>query len=359
MSDRVVAQIPVGPFIAKELEERDWTQADFAAILGRPTQFVSEIITGKKEITRESAAQIGAALGMSPDYFLNLQNAYLLDEQAKNSATQRELNEVRRRARLNELAPISILMKRGIIRGLTTDEQESEIKELFELGNIHDEPTFALAARRSNTAEAISPVQLAWIACVRRRARASREPNPFDRTGLADLARNLANLLNAPRSFRGLPALFAAVGVILVYVEALPGSRIDGCAFYLDGKPVIGLSGRGKRLDKILFTLLHEVAHLILGHVHADELIIEEVDQQSRENECEEKANNQAGAWILPRPLPDAPERINQAWVSQVAEERGLAPIVVIGQLQNMKRLDWRTSLVRNAPTVTEELASW
>ena len=98
MSDRVVAQIPVGQFIAKELEERDWTQADFAAILGRPTQFVSEIITGKKEITRESAAQIGAALGMSPDYFLNLQNAYLLDEQAKNSTTQRDLSEVRRRA---------------------------------------------------------------------------------------------------------------------------------------------------------------------------------------------------------------------------------------------------------------------
>ena len=112
-------------------------------------------------------------------------------------------------------------------------------------------------------------------------------------------------------------------------------------------------------MDKILFTLLHEVAHLILGHVHADGLIIEEVDQHSHENECEEKANNQAGAWILPRPLPDPPERINQTWVSQVAEERDLAPIVVIGQLQNMKRLDWRTSLVRNAPTVTEELASW
>ena len=183
MSDRVVAQIPVGQFIAQELEERDWTQADFASILGRPTQFVSEIITGKKEITRESAAQIGAALGMSPDYLLNLQNSYLLDEQANNTATQRELNEVRRRARLTSFAPISILMKRGIIRGLTTDEQESEIKELFELDNIHDEPAFALAARRSNTAEAISPVQKVWVACVHRRARASKEPKPFDRTG--------------------------------------------------------------------------------------------------------------------------------------------------------------------------------
>src|SRR5260370_18806459 len=116
MSDPVASPKPVGHLLGLEIEARGWTQADFAAVLGRPTQFVSEIITGKKEITRESAAQIGAALGMSPDYLLNLQNTYLLDEQEKNSATQRELNEVRRRARLNELAPISILRKRGIIR---------------------------------------------------------------------------------------------------------------------------------------------------------------------------------------------------------------------------------------------------
>src|ERR1700691_770515 len=173
MSDRVVAQLPVGQLIAQELEERDWTQADFASILARPTQYVSEIITGKKEITRESAAQIGAALDMTPDYLLNFQNTYLLDEQLKSSATQRELSEVRRRARLNELAPMSILVKRGIVRGLTTDEQESEVKELFELDSIYDEPAFALAARRSNKGEEFSPVQLAWVACVRRKARAA------------------------------------------------------------------------------------------------------------------------------------------------------------------------------------------
>lgn len=44
---------PAGEFLADELVARGWTQADFADILGRPPQFVSEIITGKKEITRE------------------------------------------------------------------------------------------------------------------------------------------------------------------------------------------------------------------------------------------------------------------------------------------------------------------
>ncbi len=64
----VLAEVfPAGEFLADELDARGWTQAEFAAILDRPAQFVSEIISGKKEITRESAAQIGAALGTSAE----------------------------------------------------------------------------------------------------------------------------------------------------------------------------------------------------------------------------------------------------------------------------------------------------
>ena len=183
MSDPVAAPEPAGQFLADEIEVRGWTQADFAAILGRPTQFVSEIVTGKKEITRESAAQIGAALGTTPEMWLNLQDAYLLHQQSKDTAVQCELNKVRRRARLNKLAPVSVLIKQGIIRGRTVDEQEAELKELFELDDINDEPGYALAARRSNTSEELSVVQVAWYACVRRAARDTPSQRRFLPTG--------------------------------------------------------------------------------------------------------------------------------------------------------------------------------
>ena len=359
MSDSVVAPVPVGQILGAEIEARGWTQADFAAVLGRPTQFVSEIVTGKKEITRESAAQIGAALGTSPEFWLKLQDAYLLDEQAKNAETQHELDKVRRRARLNELAPVPALVKRGIIRGRTVDEQEAELKELFGLDDINDEPEFVLAARRCNASEELSAAQLAWVACVRRAARTRIPSVAFSADRLANLAAELPHILTAPEKFRDLPDLFAQAGVRLVYVEALPGAKIDGCAFFLDGTPVIGLSGRGKRMDKILFTLLHETAHLALGHVKPDQIIVEEVEQNTPDSACEKAANKRAGSWILPQPLPYTRERINQAWITQIARERSLAPIVVIGQLQNLKRLDWRSTLAKNAPTVTEELANW
>lgn len=68
---------PVGDFLAEELEERGWTEADFAVIIGQPTRFVEELISGERELRRESAALVGAALGTSAELWLNLQDTYL------------------------------------------------------------------------------------------------------------------------------------------------------------------------------------------------------------------------------------------------------------------------------------------
>ena len=354
---------PVGEILAGELEARGWTQADFAAVLGRPTQFVSEIITGKKEITRESAAQIGAALDQTPESWLRLQDQYLLAEQAKSVDTQQKLSDVRRRALLNAKAPIALLQKRGALKGRTLDEIEAEVLELFEIDSLDAEPAFDLAARRSNGDEAISPLQNAWVACVRREARTATPSSGFSADGLRRLGSTLPRTLTEPHHFRGLPDAFARVGVRLVYVEALPGAKIDGCAMLVDGVPVIGISGRGKRLDKVLFTLLHETAHLVLGHVNDNHYIVESTDDDpgsgAPESANEQAANEEAAGWLLPSGLPSTPTRITAPWLDQVARGLGVAPIVVVGQLQKRRLLDWRTTLARNAPTVSDVLAAW
>src|SRR4051812_36214701 len=310
-----IVQVPVGEILGRELEARDWSQADFAAVLDRPTQFVSEIINGKKEITRESAAQIAAALGTSAEHWLNLQDQYLLAEQARSAPTQAKLDEVRRRARLNDRAPIQLLKKRGVLKGTTLDELELEIMELFELASLDDEPQFAAAARRADHGREISALQLAWVACVRRQARRRLPATQYSPANLRALARALSRTLKSSSDFAGLPARLAKVGVRLVYVEALPGAKIDGCAMFLDGVPVVGLSGRGKRLDKILFTLLHEIAHILLQHVYGDRYIVENLDEtETDELAREREADEEAAEWVFPQGLPPVPARVSGPW---------------------------------------------
>jgi HTH-type transcriptional regulator/antitoxin HigA len=90
-------------------------------------------------------------------------------------------------------------------------------------------------------------------------------------TGLTkEHLRKLARLSVNPQIVRQLSPILAKLGIILVYVYALPGMNADGAVFRLStGHPVVAMSLRFPRLDYFWFTLLHELAHLVL---HIDQL---------------------------------------------------------------------------------------
>jgi len=351
---------PVGKWLADELEAREWSQADFALILGRPTQFVSEIINGKKEITRESAAQIGAAMGQTAEMWLGLQDQYLLAQQEKDIRAQAKLSDVRKRALISRHAPVELLRKRGILRATDLDDLAKEVMDLFELNSLEDEPAFLAAARRANLDEELSVLQRAWFACIRKQARLQPPTRSYNPKALERLARSLSKTLHTSMDFASLPERFRECGVRLVFVDAFPSAKIDGGAMYVDGYPVIGLSGRGKRLDKVLFTLLHEIAHILLGHVDADHYVVEEIDDgPTTQNAQEQEADLAASALRFPDGFPRIPARISGPWVDAVAAELGVARIVVVGHLQHEHHLEWRTTLAKDAPSVGDALARW
>jgi HTH-type transcriptional regulator/antitoxin HigA len=357
MSAALAEIFPVGEMLADELEARGWTQVEFAEVLGRPAQFVSEILSGKKEITRESATQIAAALGTSPEMWLKMQDRYYLSRQAQNEHALEQLSNVRLRARLKDLAPIAVMRQRGLIKGATPSEQEHELMDLYRIDDIYQEPELLVAARRSKAGEKVSSTQLAWVACVRRAAQ-EVVVEKFDPDALEDLASRLTRIVVKPQDFATLPALFAEVGVRLVFVEAFPGSKMDGCSFLIEGAPAIGISGRGRRFDKVLFTLLHEIAHICLGHLDEQPLVIDD-QGESPTLGLEKPADELAASWALPKKLPAIPERINHGWVNDVAEDQGINPIVLVGRLQKLEYIPWKTTLVRNAPSVLDQLAKW
>ena len=70
--------LPPGEFIREELEARGWSQATFARILGRPLQTINQIINGKKAITAQTAKEIAAAFGTSPEVWMNLEMTWQL-----------------------------------------------------------------------------------------------------------------------------------------------------------------------------------------------------------------------------------------------------------------------------------------
>jgi len=94
--------ISPGETLVYHLENRHWTQAQFAEVIGRPTQSVNEIIKDKKEITRQTAVQFAVALGTTPEYWLRLQDEYRLWLLEQKEGWSAMLAAIRKRARAHD-----------------------------------------------------------------------------------------------------------------------------------------------------------------------------------------------------------------------------------------------------------------
>lgn len=359
----IAQAFPVGEHLEEKMEARGWSQAEFAEIIQRPTQFVSEVIGGKKELTRESAAQIAAAFETSTEYWLNLQDRYLLWQQSQDKGLQSQLTDIQRRARLYDLAPVPLLRKRGVIAEGSLEETEAQIIQLFELPTIDDEPEFNAVARRSNEHEETTKLQRAWLAVIKNEARSQQLP-AFDPEGFATFARRISQMVATPAAFASFPEQFREHGVALLYEESFPGSKLDGVSYLQDGNPVIALSGRRKRLDKVLFTLLHEVAHILNNDLKEDEIRVDTgIDETAGAqglDDQERAADELAVELTFPdQEFTEPPTRAQSSWILAEADKHQVHPIVVVGRLQKLGTLGWRTGLAKGAPTVEAELNSW
>ena len=331
---------PPGEYLRDELEERGWTEAEFAQILGRPPQALSEILNGRKEITPETAVALGDALGTSPELWLNLQTAFRLHQLRDDRPA---MTPVARRARLRSLVPVRELQKRGWLPATDDlDVLEESVCALLGVRAPDESPRFLAAARRSNAADSFTPEQTAWVARVRQLGEA-RVIKKFDRSKLEKFAVDLVRRIHDPLDLRQLRKWLGEIGIVLVILLPLKGSKIDGVVlFSKSGNPIIGLSTRWDRMDSLIFTLLHELAHLVRKHVSPGQVQVDEEIETNSSQGIEAEASHLAAGWVVRSGLQFGPSRPTMPQILAAARENGVHPSLIIGRLQRDGRLDWK-----------------
>ncbi len=296
MSNRVPAEIfPPGDFLSDELEARDWTQTEFAEIIGRPTRLVNEIVAGKRGITPETARDFAAGLGTSAQFWMNLETAYQLSKVPERDPA------IAREAKLRERFPVREMAKRGWIpAGKMNAAIEAAVLGHFGLQSIDDRVQFSHAARRSYE-EDLSSAQYAWLFRVRQLASALRVAK-FTSEKLRAAVPELERLMTEPEEIRNVPRILSSAGVRLVVVEPIPGSKIQGVCFWLEENtaPVIGLSMKGDAIDKFWFDLWHEIEHVLRGDGKNGAVIDDFDDVGNTEDESESAANLGAADHCVP-----------------------------------------------------------
>ena len=176
----------------------------------------------------------------------------------------------------------------------------------------------------------------AWCAAVLLEAENAQLPQAAKRAPSADEARRLAQLSVLPDWPRRLRRALSDMGIVLVILDHLPGTFLDGAAMRRgDGTPVIALTLRQDRLDNFWFTLLHELAHVSCHLVGETTVIFDDLDVNSSEG-IEAEADEFARNALVPNDLwsrntsPD----MDIDELMMLAMEAGVHPAVVAGRWQ-------------------------
>jgi HTH-type transcriptional regulator/antitoxin HigA len=185
---------------------------------------------------------------------------------------------------------------------------------------------------------------LSWKAQITRRAEtivANAKPKyrPIDVAWLIDLVR-LSQFDDGPK--RAVSFLLEH-GIVLVAEPQVSGMSVDGAAFLVDDVPVIGMTVLRDTIDNFWFTLLHEVAHVILHYRTGLSSGFFDDVTSSDMDEFEVEADRFASNLLVPVEIWNrSPARIAKASgpIEKLANQLRINPAIIFGRIR-MERNDY------------------
>ena len=313
------------------MDQAGLTQRDLIPYIGSRSK-VSEVLSGKRDLTLSMARALHQNLGIPADVLLQKPGAEF-------DSTLEEIDP--RRYPLKEMA------KRGWIDQIPdlTDRAEELIRDLIKRAGgkqVAAAPLYRKNGHRRLNAKADPYALRAW--CWRVLGLANESPPQTDYqpgTVTPQFMREIAKLSIHESGPRRAQERLAENGIALVIEQHLPRTHLDGAALRLrDGRPVIGLTLRYDRIDNFWFSLMHELAHVGLHMDNGeDEPFIDDLSLNVTDP-LEKEADRQARDALIPAEIWESNpvrEKATVLAVYDLAQEVGVHPAVIAGRVRHEK----------------------
>ncbi len=311
------------------MDQANLSQKDLIPYIGSSAK-VSEVLSGKRDLTMSMARALHEHLGIPADVLLQRPGAEI-------DFTSDEIDP--RRFPLKEMA------KRGWIpkRRNLIEHGEKLLRALIEQAGgtqVAAIPLYRKNGHRRINAKTDPYALRAW--CWRVLALANENPPQAGyRPGTVTepFMREVAQLSVHEDGPRRAQQRLAEHGIALVIERHLPRTHLDGAALcLLDGRPVIGLTLRYDRIDNFWFSLMHELAHVSL-HLDCEEneLFIDDLSLTG-EDPLEDEADALARDALIPPQLWETSpvrERATILAVYGFARAVDVHPAVIAGRVRH------------------------
>ena len=323
---------PPGATIKEQLMDRNMSQKEFAARMDMSEKHISRLINGEVQLTPEMAVRLETVLGVPARFWNNLEAIY-----REKIIKAEDENAMDADIVIAKQFPYSEMAEFGWVPG--TREARKKVAhlrkyfEVVELSLLGNELITRIACRRLAITKKSDLALMAWAQEAKLQARDIQTApiNIKELIGAMPEIRNMTVL--KPEEFcPKIKERLADCGIALVFLPHLKGSFLQGASFMDGNKIVVGLTARGRDADKFWFSLLHELGHIVLGHV-GQVNGISEADEKAAD-EWSEDALIKAEDFERFKKKRD----YSESGVIHFAQEQGVAPGIVVGRMQ-MERL--------------------
>ena len=310
------------------MEQAGLKQRDLVPIIGSRAR-VSEVLSGKRDITMSMARALHEHLGIPADVLLQKPGA--------------EFDPALKGIDLHRFPWKEIVKREWVPRPPNLRDYVSEMLEALvrPAGGLKAVPTvhFRENGRRRINANADAYAVRAWCWRVLGLANGSLPPNAYTQgTVTPSFMREVAHLSvydDGPTRARD---FLAQHGIPLVVEPHLPRTYLDGAALTLqDGRPVIALTLRYDRIDSFWFSLMHELAHVGLHLDTGDSDPFLDDLNVSGSDPLEEEADDHARDALIPPEMwlsSSVRTRPSRLAAFSLAQEAVVHPAVVAGRVR-------------------------
>ena len=260
-----------GETIADLLEERGMTQSELAIQTGVTAAYISNVISGKKDISAGFALALEYALGVSRTFWLNLQANYDAELLAYNepltvSDEEREVGES-----LAEV--VKYLREKQVIpEGETAEATILSLRKYFGFRSIDDlKDIIPTGVFRIAEGSKTDPYVLgAWIRLCKMGDKQQEITARFDKAQVPVMVKELREIMSSRQDNleSRLKAALAAHGIDFSIMKSFSKAPVDG---YLlknkDGVYRMFLTDKIVGTDSFWFSIFHELGHIVNGDV--------------------------------------------------------------------------------------------
>lgn len=320
---------PPGATIKEQLLDRNMSQKEFSIRMEMSEKHISKLINGEVQLTSDMAFRLEIVLGVPAQFWNRLESIYrekLIKIKAENDMESDLL--------LVGKLPYDEMAENGWVpETKKPQERVMYLRKFFEvvhLNLIRDSRLNKIACKKINTSENTDYALLAWAQKAKLEAR-KVDTAPIHITALNTRITAIREMTSlAPAEFcPKLKQLLSECGIALIFLPNIGGAFLHGATFYDGDKIILALTVDGNDSDKFWFSLFHELAHILYGHIKQND---------GTSNEDEQAADDFARNSLIP--LKEFTILIEKNDFSKDALRRfaaytGIDPAIVVGRLQN------------------------